>query len=757
MAQIKLPPQKKRYRSKTKEWRRECVDAIDSGISYGTNQGVRDSVKEKYINARLYDGELTMSDVIDTINSAGVINAYIPKKIQNRPLIRPKIELLVGEAIKEPFDWSVMVTDPKSIAQKQENKKKLIDQQVNDLLKNQELTDEEVRTKLEEMGLYFKYTWKDIKEVRATKVLKYYYQKLNVPMLFSEAMLDRLVYGEEIALIDIVGEDVAISKLDPKKVHTLYSSSSNKISDADIIVIEEYWSVGKIVDTYYNYLKPEEIDRLNSGEVSEEYNDIYANTYTVVPNGFMLEGAISGAMDVDQYNGATVDEEGNYRVLRGMWRSQKLVYVVKGIDPETGEEYERVMSEEYTPNPLYGETVEKLWVEEWWHGVKIANDIYPFIEPKPVQFRMQGNYSKGHPGIIGRVNSVSGGKVVSFLSKMKPYQYLYNIVWERLLDAIKKDLGNIVEMDFAKKPAGWDVAKWLHYAYKGGIMFVDSFKEATKGAATGKLAGAFNTTGKTISTSNGNYIQQHVYLLEYIKKELSDIVGITPQREGMVQASATVGSTERSVMQSNNNTEWEFYNHREFKLEFMQVLLETAKVALRNNRKLAQNILDDFSLEVFDIDGDEFLDSDYSVFLTISNKALKMEDRLDAYAHAFMQNGGNFSTVLNILFSDSIAEKRRKIELAEEEMKKERQAEREQAVKLQQEKIAADKEEKDKERELERYKVDSDNMTKIYIEQMKQGGEMAKIESDSNLSAQELLIKAKELQEKIKPNKKSEG
>ena len=747
MTTIRLPQQKKSYKAKSKPWRKETMDAIDAGTSYHNNVSIRRSTHEKYIDSKLYDGELTMSDVITTISSAGVLNAFVPKKIQHRPIIRPKIELLLGEASKEPFSWSVMVTDSASISAKKEVKKDLINEKITKLMQS-ELSDEELQIKLKELDLYFKYTWKDAKEVRATKILKYFEQQLKLENKFNENMLDKLVLGEQMIMFDIVGKTVEAFKLDPKKVHTLFSSDSNKVADADVIIIEEYWSPGKIIDHYYDVLTPKEIDEINSFSVGSGNNSSSVSTYNLDAGGIILNDMIS-ATEIDNPGLASksmLDSNGNIRVLRGLWRSQKMVKEVTGTDPETGEEYIKIMSEEYVADVLKAETIKILWTEEWWQGSKIGSSLYKKIQPRPVQFNSVGNVSKGHPGIVGYYNSTSGGKVVSFLSKMKPYQYLYDITWERLLDALKKDLGNIVEMDMAKKPKNWTTEKWLSYAYKGGIMFVDSFKEATKGAATGKLAGTFNTTGKTISTSNGNYIQQHVNLLEYIKKEMGDIVGVTPQREGAVAASATVGTTERSVIASNNNTAYEFYMHEQFKLEAMQVLLETAKVALRGNKDLMQIVLDDFSIEMFDIEGDDFIDSDYSVFLTTSRKSKDVQASLERYSQAFMQNGGNFSTVLDVLFSDSIAEKRRKIELSEQDMKAEAKTARESAEKTKQMEIEANTANVEKDRELKRYEIDSDNATKIQLESMKQHGNTAKLTNDTAAKQTDSQIQREKMQ-----------
>jgi hypothetical protein len=749
---IQLPPQKLRFKEKNEEWRKLCVDKIDGGISFITDQEVRRSIAEKYTNGKLYDGVLDMKDVIEVISTDGTLKSFVPKKIQHKPIMRPKIELLVGEAAKEPFDVSIMVTDPTSISEKQEQKKTLINEKVTALLESQ-YSDEELKSKLKELDLYFKYTWKDMKEVNATKLFNHFFLKEKMEEKFNECMIDRLVYGEEIMMFDIVSGVPVARKLDPKRVHTLYSSNSNRIADADIIIIEEYWSKGRLIDHYYDKLTPEQVDKINANTLSSDarYTDVLQQSF-IVPDAVVVDGIVRAGMGEAGYASttkSTVDIYGNIRHLTALWRSQKLIKIVTGTNPDTGDQYERIMSEEYTPNILYGEKVAKVWVEEWWQGRKIGNDVYVGIEPRSIQFNVLGNPSKGHPGVVGYVNSISEGKVVSFLSKMKPYQYLYDIVWDRLMDGIKKNLGKILEVDLAKIPKDWTVERWMMYAYKGGIAFTDGFKEANKGVATGKLAGNLNTTNRVLDMDTGNYIQQQINLLDYIKSEMSDIVGITPQRQGAVQTSATVGGTERSVMASNNNTYYEFYQHQLFKLECCQILIETAKVALRGNKMLAQVVLNDFSTEVLDLEGNEFADSEYGIFLTTSKKANEMKENLHQFAHAFMQNNGSFSTIMDIMFSDSLIEKRRKIELAEYDMQQQASQAQEQQNKIAQEQIKEQSRLAQEEKDLRLYEIDSNNATKILIEEMKLGMADKQLDLDETVSKDDLLMRIKELQAKI--------
>lgn len=71
--------------------------------------------------------------------------------------------------------------------------------------------------------------------------------------------MDGMIIGEEIYQCDIVGGDPIIEKLNPLKVRIFKSGYSNKIEDADMIVLEDYWSPGKIVDRYYDVLSAKDI------------------------------------------------------------------------------------------------------------------------------------------------------------------------------------------------------------------------------------------------------------------------------------------------------------------------------------------------------------------------------------------------------------------------------------------------------------------------------------------------------------------
>ena len=218
---------------------------------------------------------------------------------------------------------------------------------------------------------------------------------------------------------------------------------------------------------------------------------------------------------------------------------------------------------------------------------------------------------------------------------MKPYNYLYDVIHDRLNKLIAKNWGKIITLDLAKVPERWDVEKWLYFAKTNNIAVVDSFKEGNKGAATGKLAGGLNNASSgVIDAELGNTIQQYTNLLEFIKMEMSEVAGITKQREGQVANRETVGGVERATLQSSHITEYLFLIHDDVKKRTLEAFLETAKIALKGRSKKFQYLLSDGSIQIMDIDGDEFAEADYGLVVDNSNGLQELQQKMDMLAQA---------------------------------------------------------------------------------------------------------------------------
>lgn len=689
---INFPRQKLPFSQKTKKWRKTVMDWADSKTFFNFSL-VQKSVVHKKINYDLLNGVLHMNDLMAFINPDDIKASYIPEKIQHYPIMNSKLNLLRGEESKRVFDYRVIVTNPSSISEIEENKKAALMQSIMNEVQNTFQSEEDFNKRMEDLEYYYKYNWQDFREQRANAVIKHYEKERNFALLFNEGFMDAATVGEEIYACDIVGGEPFIERINPLKIRVFKSGYSNRIEDADIIIIEDYWSPGRVIDTFYDVLTEKDIKYIEDlpDHIGQSYIDNMDNIderYGYI-NGSMIDDTLSSEGFFSTANNLfanTVinsllpyDLAGNLRVLRVFWKSKRCIKKVKSFDPETGEEVINFYPENYNASPELGEEEQKLWINQAWEGVKIGSDIYVNMRPRIVQYNSISNPSRCHFGIVGSVYNLNESKPFSLVDMMKMYNYEYDAIHDRLNKMMSRNWGKMVGLDLAKVPKGWEIDKWLYYAKINGLYISDSFKEGNVGAATGKLAGALNNNSSGVIDADwGNNIQQYINMLEFIKMEMSEVVGVTKQREGQISNRETVGGVERATLQSSHITEWLFLMHDDVKKRAIECFLETAKAAFRGRKMKFKYILPDYSEKMIEIDGDEFLESDYGLVVDNSQGTQKLNSELETLAQAGLQNHLlTFSTLMKIYNTSSIAEKQR---LIEEDERKMMQMQQEQAA-----------------------------------------------------------------------------
>lgn len=752
---IQLPPQQLPFSKKNKKWRKQILDWADSKTFFNYSL-VRKSVIHKKINYDLLNGKLHMSDLEMILNPEKIQAGFIPDRIQHYPIMNSKLNVLRGEESKRVFDFKVVITNPNAITEIENNKKQELLQKLQEWVSNTSQSEEEANQELEKINDYYSYEWQDMREIRANAILNHYTKELNIPLMFNQGFMDAMAVGEEIYQCDIVGGEPIIERLNPLKVRIFKSGYSNKIEDADMIILEDYWSPGKVIDTYYDVLTKKDMEYIEKmpdhvGQAATDSMDNIDERYGFV-NNHMIGDEIStegffwdplGGYDGVNNSLLPYDVAGNLRVLRVYWKSRRKIKKVRSYDPQTGEEVFNFYPETYVIDKDAGEEEQIFYVNEAWEGTKIGTDIYVNMRPRVVQYNRLSNPSRCHFGIVGSIYNLNDNRPFSLVDMMKPYNYLYDAIHDRLNKLIARNWGSLLRLDFAKKPKGWDVEKWLYYARTMGLAVEDSFKEGSMGAAAGKLAGALNnaSTG-VITASDGNQIQQYINLLEFIKMEMAEIIGITKQREGQVSNRETVGGVERATLQSSHITEWLFFIHEDVKKRVLECFLEAAKIALRGRSKKFQYILSDNSMRVMEIDGDEFAEADYGLVVDNSNGVQELNSKLDTLAQAALQNQTlSFSTIMKLFSSSSLAEKQRLVEKDERNIQ-ERQAQ------VQQQQLQAQQQEIEQKSQIEQAKMQQedilnqrDNETKILIAQMQA---YSKNNEDDNISEPEYSQEAKD-------------
>lgn len=723
-----FPPQQLSYSRKNKEWRKRCIQFGDdhSLLHYHL---ARKSVFQMRINYDLLNGKVHVEDMKMFLNPYNLDASFIPDNIQHYSIINSKLNVLCGEESERLFDYRAVVTNPSAVSEIEEEKNKQVNERLQQLVADSSLSEDEFNQKLEKLSDYFQYDYQDKREIRANMLLRHYVKELDLDQEFNRGFIDAEAVGEEAYQVDIVGGEPVVWKIDPMKMRVIKSGASNKIEDADMIVLEDYWSPGKVIDVYWDQLSNKDIKEIENApdNMGNQYSDSMDNLdprYGFVPNLSLDWTAGDTAIDANslfdnQFDTTFLpyDMNGNIRVLRVYWKSRRKIKKVKSYDPETGEEEFNFYPENYIIDPDKGEEEQTFWVNEAWEGTKIGSDIYVNMRPRPVQYNRLSNPSRCHFGIIGSIYNINDNEPFSMVDMVKPYAYAYDIYHDKLNKLIARSAGKIIRLDFAKVPKGWDADKWIYYMKVNGIAVEDSAKEISYGPATGKVAAQLNNASSgMVDASLGNDIQQIINVLAWIDNQIGEILGISKQREGQISNRETVGGVERATLQSSHITKRWFFIHESLKKRVLECLLETAKIALRGRKKKFSYILSDGSEQIMEIDGDEFAECDYGIVVDNGNGVQELNQKLETLAQAALQNQAlDFSTMMKLYTTSSLADKQRMVEQFEKRQRAQAEQQQKEQMQMQQQQMQQQAQIAEQQQQMQYKMHQEDNETKILI------------------------------------------
>ena len=658
-----LPQQRLPLSKKGTEWKQACVDYFES-ISKTSATGRRTTNYRKLVNYDLFNGRFSKQDLSYVCNPLGIEEEF-PATLQHYDIISPAIMLLLGEETKRPDNFLVVSEGEKSVNRKTKGiQAKVLESLYSSLMAEVDpasIDPNNPPPTPEQIIKYERYTPSDIAEVKSNKILKELKKKLNTKLTFSKGWKDALIAGEEIYWTGVSNGRPDLRRCNPADITVVLEADSDFIDDAVAVIEERYMSIPAILDEFGEDLSANDVRELEELAKTGEGKQSNINIFKLRDLGVEDSGTSVGS------NPDYLTMQGFLKVVRIEWISLKKKGILTYTDEleqlqnkEVDETFDIALFQTIDPTAK----VEWFWVPEAWEGIKIGLDKYVNIQAKNIQRRRHDDpyYCKlGYSGLVyNATNSVS----VSLIDRLKPYQYLYNVLMYRMELAFASDQGKIMLMDLAQIPRseGIDLDKWMYYLKAMKIGFVNSFEEG-KGKFTGKNS-TFNQF-QSIDLSLANTIQQYVQSLEYIKQQVAFVSGISPQRLGAIDTRESVGNVERSVSQSALITEYWFDAHTEVKRRVYTSLIECAKIAYRNGYS-SQFVMDDMGIETLTLEEFELEDIDLAVYVTDSSKDLSVLETMKSLFQTGLQaDKVNFSDIAKVLTTNSIAEITRSLEQSE--------------------------------------------------------------------------------------------
>lgn len=726
-----FPLQRLPMSKKTQDWKEACVDYIaghSQGSSRDGNNRSRKEEMQTYYD--LYNSIYSEKDLKYVTNPFKQQDGF-PAMAQDYNIIKPKIDLLLGEETKRPFNFRVVHTSDIATSEIQDKAKQMIVDYIQATIMSKLGPEEQARYQEalqsgeimtpEQIQKYISKDYKDIAEITAYHSLNYLKNKLNITHEFFKGWKDALIGGEEIYYVGIVNGEPCLQRINP--IYFDYDSDTSDlefIHEAQWCCYEMIMSLTEVYDRLYDKMSEKQLN-----ELLDMMDDRSKGGVTPEVRKTSLDYPHIKTHSINGFSSNPFEEADNIHVWHCCWKSLKKIGFVNIINPETG------MPEEYQVDETYKETgneldVEWKWIIEVWEGYRIGQDIYVGIQPVEYQHISADNPNAQRLPYTGVIYNNTNSKPRSLVSMMKPLQYMYIVLWYRLELAMARDKGKVVTMDITQIPKSMniDVAKWMHYLSALGINFVNPYEEGwdIPGREGGKPS-QFNQIS-ALDLTMANTIDQYINLMDKIESMLSEISGVSKQREGSISSNELVGNVERSVVQSAHITEPWFWVHNQVKKECLTMLLDTAKHAWKDNKTSIQYVLDDATRAFLTL-SDDFFYEDMDIFVEDTTKNQQQIEALKNLMQPAMQNGASLLDIAEIITMDNVTMIRSKLEeieqkrMEQQQAMEQAQAEREQQMAQIQNEI---KEEelmlKEAEMDLKKYEIDSNNATKITVAQL---------------------------------------
>lgn len=733
-----FPRQKLPLSKKGKKWQEDCVNYIigEGNVTSGGNSTSYYGELQTYYN--LYNSIFDEKDFKSITNPFKVEDGF-PATPHDFNIIRPKVDLLIGEETKRPLNFRVIRTSQEATSEMQEKEKQMILQYIEAAITarmspeeaqqfQQQLQSGEIMPP-EQIAKYMDKDYKDIVENTAYHSLTYLREKLDLDNEFIKGWKDGLISGREIYYVGVLNAEPYAERVNPICFSYDKSPDLDFIEDGSWCCRKMRMPITEVYDRYYDKLEEKDLDKLEEMIGSTPGRNL--GDRSPVDMGIQLR----------IYDNPIFEGSGKslVNVWHCCWKSFKKIFYVTTTD-DAGQPQINIVDETYQPvgNEV---SIEPDWIIEVWEGYRAGSDLYFGIQPIEYQHVSIDNPNSQKLPYCGAIYSNTNSKPRSLVSILKPLQYMYIVLWYRLELAIARDKGKVVNMDITQIPKSMNIspAKWMHYLSSVGVNFINPYEEGWNipGREGGKPAQFNQITALDLTMSN--VIAEYIQLMDKIEELAGTISGITQQREGAVSSSEMVGNVERSVVQSSHITEPLFWVHNQCKRRVLNMLLNTAKGAWEETGKQKlQYIFDNGERAFLDITP-KFYYEDMDVFVSDTSKDLENIQKLQQLIQPAMQNGASLLEAAEILTNDNfniIKQKLKDMQTRQEQIQQQQQeAEAQQQQQLQQMQNESKQQElmlQEAQMDLQRYQIDQDNQTKIAVAQINAYRGTEELDQDQN-------------------------
>lgn len=635
---------------------------IDHYISSSTfvDEIVNPNVRDVRLFYSAYNNQLPDSYfryVINPLNSSNAEYTNWPARLRPYTIIRPNVDLIEGEYERRPFSYAVKVhnADAANIAQdamykqivaslQQQLINALNQKGVNTGQESQQVeTPEQIKEKLTS-------NYRDERAIVGEAALDIIVDRQQLEYKFRKMFHDWNIAGECYSYKGIRGIKMVYEVISPLDLDYDKSPDTDYVEDGQWAVRRMYVTPADLQDMFYEELEEDQID------IIEDQN----GHMTLRGVGTGMQSMVRDDRDLRRTK-VTV-----YHVV---WKYMTKIGILHYTN-EFGEIEQMEVPENYRPDKTTGETVEWFWVNQVWEGYRVSsghdNSMYFGIKPLAYQRNTINNLSECKLPYNGRRFSDRHAQNISIVEMGMPYETLHRILHFNLEKTIAKSKGKIILLDKNIIPMkdGWDEEKFFYWAEANGFGLVDRNQPGVDRSMN---------QYQVLDMGLYQHITSLIDLMEYVKKEWDELLGITRQRKGEVKATDTARGVQAAIGQSAVISERIFSKFEEFVRAELQGLLEVSKLAWVDGFQ-AVHQGDDMRNIILQIEPSKYVETDYGIDISRSARDLQNLEMVRQQVQSFAQNGVSPSTIVDVVQAQSLSRLRGLLKEAERKSMEAQQA-----------------------------------------------------------------------------------
>ena len=763
------------YKDKAKEYESEHT-SIKSGEYSEINE-----YKRMKVNYDLFNNVLNLADFEYVCQPFGAEQGELPAEMVNRDISSYRIKALMGMEMKRAFGYKLLAVNPEATTRKEQaHFGKVREQVVNmalapiraqaeakhmaqiqgreeptpqEIQKIQQQIEKDVQKNTPDyVRRYMRREYQDPAEVQGHQILEYLKKARKLNKKFNDGWKHALLSAYEVYWVGIVNGHPVAKTINPLRFSCDMSSDLEFIEEGEWAVAEYRMGPSEIIKSFK--LTDAEID-----QVYENYNH-------------RIQEVNSGEFFADVRDHSN-DDSSTLPVKHIQFKGLRKVGWLDYVDQKTGEIFTRfLVDEEYKLDKDNGDIyIEWEWIPETYEVWLIGKDIYKDMGPTKDQIKDEDNLYESRLSYFGAIYDNTNSVPTSVMDRMKVYQYYHNIIMYRLELLLASDDGKKILMNINAIPStdGMDIEKWQYYFKSTPFMWYNPDEEGMGNQDV-------NTIAKQLDMSVVSDIAKYIDLLEYLEQKCGKSVGVTDPVLGDTSVSEKVANNQQNLIQTGHMLEPYFDLHNHVKVNVMQALIDTARIAYTREDapEVLNFVLDDMSTEMLRLNKELLSSETLGLFIEDSSIAEEAKSTIQKLTHAAMQNQKvELSDVLKVIRHESITEAEEELEVAEEKrIEREQasaQADREATIELQNKKEAFEEKKHEWEKEKVVLKEEEERKTQIQKQAMLSMGfnenkdtdndgqldvlEVARDGVNANIQRREQNRKDRELAHKIQDNK----